>query len=348
MSIALKPLTCRISSVIASSHFRRYSYNRIARFAGCGSGGCGSGGCKSKMSNNLSLVSVEDVQALQINGIDNGGCGNLKGEVKFVDASWHMDKNRSGYKEFLRCRIANAQYFDIDEISDKTTTLPHMLPTEEAFQEAVANLGISSRDHVVIYTVADSFSAARVWWTFRLFGHEKVSILQGGLTNWIDNNAPIESGPTKAVVKGEFRAILNKNMVVTASDVLNIVNSGNSQILDARSTPRFLAQAPEPRPGLPSGHIPGSLNLPFTELVKTGDFSSFKSPAEIRDSIMDAGVILGSNVVLSCGSGVSAAVLAFGMHLIGKDLETFPIYDGSWTEWGSRSDLPKITADDLR
>jgi thiosulfate/3-mercaptopyruvate sulfurtransferase len=314
--------------------------------AGCGSGGCGSGGCKTKMSNNQSLLTVEEVQSLQAS-IDNGGCGSMRGEVKFVDASWHMDKSRSGFKEFLRCRIANAQYFDIDEISDKSSTLPHMLPSEELFQEAVANLGISSRDHVVVYTVADSFSAARVWWTFRLFGHEKVSILQGGLTSWIDANGEIESGPTKPVSKGEFRAVLNKKMVVSANDVLNVVNTGSSQILDARSSPRFLAQTPEPRPGLPSGHIPGSLNLPFTELVKTGDFSTFKTPAEIRDAIVNSGVILGSNVILSCGSGVSAAVLGFGMHLIGKDLDSFPIYDGSWSEWGSRNDLPKITAEDL-
>lgn len=262
-------------------------------------------------------------------------------QVRFLDGSWHMNKARSGSAEFFNERISGAQYFDIDAIADQHTTLPHMLPKAEEFAQAVSKLGISSSDHVVVYTTKDSFSAARVWWMFRVFGHTNVSILQGGLGGWKSVSGPVESGPVLPVLPGKFTAELNTKLVVNADQVLSVVNTGASQILDARSNARFLGQAPEPRAGLPGGHIPGALSLPFTALVQPDDATQFRPLPEIRDAFADSGYIMGSKAVLSCGSGVTAAVLSFGLHLIGKDLEIAPVYDGSWTEWASRSDLPK-------
>lgn len=262
-------------------------------------------------------------------------------QIRFLDGSWHMNKARNPHQEFAAERISGAQYFDIDAIADQKTNLPHMLPTSEEFEHAVSNLGISSSDHVVVYTTNGAFSAARVWWMFRIFGHQKVSILQGGLPGWKSINGPVESGALLPVLPGKFTAKLDPKLVVNADQVLTIVSTGTAQILDARSAARFSGQAPEPRPGLPSGHIPGALSLPFTSIVQPNDCNVFRPIPEIRDAFVDSGYIMGSQAVLSCGSGVTAAVLAFGLHLIGKDLEISPIYDGSWTEWASRNDLPR-------
>lgn len=279
-----------------------------------------------------SLISAKE--ALQAAKIDK--------KVKFVDATWYMDKSRSGHAEFLQKRISNARYFDIDAVADRNTSLPHMLPTEEEFAQAVSDMGISSTDHVVVYTNKDAFSGPRVWWTFRIFGHKKVSLLQGGLQGWEEEvHGPVESGPVAPVTeKGQFQAKLNPKMVVDAKQVLDIVLTGSKQICDARSHARFLGQAPEPRPQLAGGHIPGSLNVPFTALVHTPDHTRFKSPLEIKNAFQEAGIILGSDVVLTCGSGVTAAYLFFGLHMLGQDMTKLAIYDGSWTEWGGRNDLP--------
>lgn len=264
-------------------------------------------------------------------------------KVKFVDATWYLAAGRDPKAEFVQARIPGARFFDIDAIADKTSSLPHMLPSNEDFSRAITDMGISNDDHVVVYTQKEAFSGARVWWTFRVFGHNKVSLLQGGMHAWKNEvDGPIESGAvTPAVPASEpFRVEFQSRMVTNYQKVLEVVFSGSKQILDARSEARFLGSAPEPRPGLAGGHIPGSLNLPFTALMEDGDVTRFKSPLAIKNTFQRAGLILGSDVILSCGSGVTAAVLFFGLHLLGIEQEKLAIYDGSWSEWGAIADAP--------
>ena len=262
-------------------------------------------------------------------------------QLKFVDGSWYMDKERKPVTEFMNERIPGSQYFDIDAISDKSSSLPHMIPSAEQFSEHMQNFGISNDDHVVVYTNQGAFSAARVWWMFRLFGHDKVSILNGGLAAWKSAGGATENGAVSPPSKSTFTAKINPNYVLKADDVLTIVNSGAAQIVDARSMARFMGEAPEPRAGLPGGHIPGSLCLPFSQLLQPDDPTKFRSPLEIKNAVQEAGVVLGANMVFSCGSGVTAAVLYFGVHLLGIDMSKLALYDGSWTEWAQNPDLPK-------
>lgn len=263
--------------------------------------------------------------------------------VKFVDGSWHMGKLRNPSDEFLAERIPGSQFFDIDEISDKSTDLPHMLPSNEVFANAISSKGISNNDHVVVYVHPNCFSGPRLWWMFKAYGHTNVSILDGGLNAWkAAGGETIVNEPLSPVKPGNFTAELAGVNLIDVDGVLKVVNTGSAQIVDARSKGRFEGTAPEPRAGLEGGHMPGSLNLPFTMLVQDDDFTKFRSPTEIRDAFKDAGVIFGSRIVLTCGSGVSAAVLALGLNLLGQEMASSPIYDGSWSEWGARSDLPKM------
>lgn len=262
--------------------------------------------------------------------------------VKFVDGSWHMGNARNPYAEFLTERIPGSQYFNIDEVSDKSNDLPHMLPDEKNFAAKVSSLGISSNEHVVVYVHPKCFSGPRVWWMFKAFGHENVSVLDGGLTAWkAAGGGTVCNEPCPIVTPGNFKSNLSPVHYINVDDVLQIVNTGSSQIVDARSKGRFEGTVPEPRAGLEGGHMPGALNLPFTALLQE-DLTTFKSPVEIRDAFKEAGVIFGAKIVLTCGSGVSASVLAMGLTLLGQELQSCPIYDGSWSEWGGRSDLPKI------
>lgn len=263
------------------------------------------------------------------------------GKVKFIDGTWYLGDKERGYFEYLKARVPGATFFDLDKIADTTTNLPHMLPNESLFSITMSSFGVDNNDHVIVYSQSDTFSASRVWWTFKTFGHDKVSILQGGLNSWIESGGQIESGAnTNQPPASNYVAKLNPKLVVNSQQVLDVVMTGTKQIIDARPKDRFEGKAPEPRPGLAGGHIPGSLNLPVGSVVEAGQLSKFKDPAAIRDAFRDAGLILGSDVILTCGSGVTASVLYFALHQLGYDLQQMAVYDGSWSEWGRNKDLP--------
>jgi len=291
--------------------------------------------------------------------MDVGTLAKCLNDVKVVDASWHLS-DRDGKKEFIDGHIPNARFFDIDRISDKGSNLPHMLPRADQFGAHISEMGISNDDKVVVYTAGGCFSASRCWWTFKIFGHKNVFVLNGGLPAWIESGREIERGdfpsestsPPKNLVetKGNswllnnkgYQAKLVPSMVKTWNQVLQVSESCQNRIIDARSKARFDGKAPEPRAGLASGHIPNSVCVPFTAVLAEGDFTRFRSPDEIKNVFESAGVDINSAepLITTCGSGVTASVLTFALHLVGRDCGNTPVYDGSWSEWGSRSDLP--------
>lgn len=265
--------------------------------------------------------------------------------VRFLDASWYLDKSRDAKREFVSERLPGAQFFDIEQISDKMSTLPHMLPNVEIFEHAMMYLGVENKDTIVVYGGKHCFSPARCWWTFKYFGHDSVHILNGGITKWKSENREVETGePKKIVASPHYEAEPKDDLVVSWEEVLDKIGM-DTQIVDARGAARFYAKEPEPRPGMRGGHIPGSVNVPFTKLVNPDDFSLFRDLADIKSAFAEANVKMDekSPVITSCGSGVTASVLTFGLHLIGKPLSKVPVYDGSWSEWGLRSDLPLET-----
>ena len=259
-----------------------------------------------------------------------------KRDVRIVDGSWHMPQlKRDARAEFGQAHIPGAVFFDIDAISDHTTSLPHMLPRASDFAKSVGQLGIGSRDRVIVYDTRGVASAARVWWTFRAFGHDKVFVLDGGLPRWRAEGRATESG-TPAPKPRAFAARLRRSLVRDLAGMRQNLTTRKAQVLDARSRGRFAGTEPEPRAGLRGGHIPGSFNLPYDELYqKDGTFL----PADaIRSKLEGAGIDLAKPVITSCGSGVTASVLALGFHVIGRP--DVAVYDGSWTEWGGREDTP--------
>jgi thiosulfate/3-mercaptopyruvate sulfurtransferase len=260
-------------------------------------------------------------------------------DVRVVDGTWHMPQaGRDARAEFEAAHIPGAVFFDIDAIADRTTTLPHMLPSAEAFGAAVGALGIGNGQRVVVYDVRSVVSAARVWWTFRAFGHDAVAVLDGGLRKWRAERRPVQSGSV-APARRAFTARLRPELIRDVEAMRANVVSRAAQVLDARSAGRFAGIEPEPRAGLRGGHIPGSLNLPYETLYRAD--GTLKEPDELRGAITAAGVDLGRPVVTSCGSGVTASVLALALYLVGRP--DAAVYDGSWSEWGSRSDTPVET-----
>lgn len=263
-------------------------------------------------------------------------------DLAVIDASWHLPTSgRSASAEFLAGHIPGAVFFDIDGISDTSSSLPHMLPDPAAFSKAMSDLGFGDAMRFVVYDSIGLFSAARVWWTLRAFGAQDVKILEGGLPRWIAEGRPLESG--EAARKPErFTARHDPNAVASLSDVRAALANGAAQVVDARSAERFRGEAPEPRPGLKSGHMPGSLNLPYGDVIEDG---RLKEELALRQVFAAHGVDLQRPVITSCGSGVSAAVLALAIDEVGGPVAR--VYDGSWAEWGAREDCPVATGASL-
>ena len=251
-----------------------------------------------------------------------------------VDASYFPPgQKRDMHAEYRSGHIPGAVFFDIDAVSDHSTDLPHMLPGPAQFGEVAGALGIGDGDTVVVYDNFGFYSAPRVWWTFHLFGAKSAYILDGGLPKWKAEGRPLETGEAACKAK-EFHAEMNVSAVAMLADVRMAAIDSATQIVDARSAERFSGKAPEPRPGLRSGHIPGSFNVPFDKLVENG---RLVSRDRIEAAFTGAGVDLDKPIITSCGSGMTAAILTFALEALGKDAT---LYDGSWTEWGSRPDVP--------
>ncbi|HWP01272.1 MAG TPA: 3-mercaptopyruvate sulfurtransferase [Methylococcus sp.] len=256
--------------------------------------------------------------------------------IAVVDATYFLpNQGRDAEAEFHAGHIPGARFFDIDAIADRANPLPHMLPTAETFAAAVGRLGIGNDTHVIAYDGNDFLASARVWWTFRVFGHDRVSVLDGGLKRWKMLGLPLSDG-SEAVVARSFTAHFRPELVADLEKMKRLVAT-QAQILDARSPGRFAGTEPEPRPGLRAGHMPGSRNLFFKTLVDERT-PRFKPVEELERLYRNAGLNLGEPVVTTCGTGVTAAILALGLYLLGRP--DTAVYDGSWTEWGSRSDTP--------
>jgi thiosulfate/3-mercaptopyruvate sulfurtransferase len=261
-------------------------------------------------------------------------------DVRVVDGSFTLPGVTPTAREHYRQRhLPGAVFFDIDEIADEKSDLPHMLPSPEKFSARVRKLGIGDGNRIVVYDMAGLVSAARVWWMLRVFGHRDVAILDGGLPKWLAEGRPV-TDELPMPRERHFSAKLDNTLVRDKDQLLANLRSRREQVVDARSAARFEGSAPEPRPGLRSGHIPGSLSVPVDRLTDPAA-KTILPPEALARLFDEAGVDRSRPVVTSCGSGVTACAVAFGLHLLGH--RDFAIYDGSWSEWGLAGDTPVET-----
>ena len=261
-------------------------------------------------------------------------------DLKVIDATFYLPHlKRDAAAEFEQAHIPGAVFFDVEAIADHANPLPHMLPDAKAFADAIGALGIATGDRVVAYGGRGLIASARAWWTFRAFGHDRVAVLDGGSAKWKQEGRALEAGRA-APRPQRFAAAYRPELVADLDRMRAVLERRDAQIVDARSRGRFAATEPEIRPGLRGGHIPGSRSLPYNELFRADD--DVMLPAEeVGAAFARAGLDAGRPVVATCGSGVSAAVLALGLYRLGR--RDASVYDGSWTEWGGRADTPVAT-----
>lgn len=259
-------------------------------------------------------------------------------DVVIVDGAWHLaTTGRDARKEYEAQHIPGAVFFDIDAVADTSIALPHMLPSPEVFASAVGALGIDDKQRIVVYDTVGLGAAPRTWWTFRVMGAGDVVILDGGLPKWLAEGRPVDANPVRRPPR-VFRSTLRPNATHTLAEVRDGLAASAFQVVDARPAARFRGEAPEPRPWVKSGRIPGSLNVPSTDLVADG---RLKDADALRAAFVAGGVDLEKPIVTSCGSGVNAATLNLALDILG--VPDAGLYDGAWTEWGAREDTPIAT-----
>ena len=260
-------------------------------------------------------------------------------DLRVLDASWYLPgSERDPFAEYQRAHIPGARFFDLDDVSDHRSDLPHMVPPVEKFMSRMRAIGVGDGHQIVVYDGSGLFSAPRVWWLFKLMGQMDIAVLDGGFPKWQAEGHPVEDLPP--ILRDRHMMVRRQNqMVKDVTQVSAASKLGESEIVDARSPGRFYGKDPEPRPGLRAGHIPGSKNVFYKDLLKADD--TMKSPDEMRQVFLEAGVDLDKPVITSCGSGVTAAILSLGLTRMGKTDHS--LYDGSWTEWGMFPTLPIAT-----
>ncbi len=258
-------------------------------------------------------------------------------DLRLFDASWYLPGEQQDARSlYLSAHLPGARFFDIDRVADTESALPHMAPTPARFEHLIGALGVGNEDRVVFYDQKGIFSAARGWWLMRLFGHQQTAVLDGGLPKWRREGRSVSAGEESPARPASFRASYHARYLRGLGDVLANISQPQELLLDARSAERFHARVPEPRAGMRGGHIPGSRNLPYGDLLDNGE--TLLAPERLRQRFAAAGVGPDSAVVTSCGSGLTAAVLSLG--LVVADLPAGALYDGSWAEWGGREDTP--------